>query len=120
MYAREQLTSQRTFDKSILFLSGGSFGVTFAFLGMFIGDQPTHAWLVILGWALISTSLVTQLTSHLTSHKAFERAIDRLDKDENAPGDIFSTITHCLNYASITAFAVGMASILIFISINFR
>lgn len=118
LYLQEQINSQRAFDKSLLTISAGSFGVSFAFIENLISINPDHEWLIIFSWCLFSISIFSQLSSHFLSFYAFsaEREINQsiIDGLEN----VFTKWTIRLNYFSLISFVVGMVFMIYFISIN--
>ncbi|HOV99726.1 MAG TPA: hypothetical protein PK595_09190 [Bacteroidota bacterium] len=97
----------RTFDKAILALASGAFGVTVAFMKD-IAPHPFPNTLCLLGWSwgLFSLSLVLILFSFLSSQKACKEQIDVsynvivLKKEEKT---IWTMVTTILNISSIIA-----------------
>ena len=103
----------RSFDKAILTLASGAFGVTVAFMKD-IAPQPFQNTLCLLAnsWVFFSLSLILILFSFLTSQKACREQIDIaydvivLKKQRNTP---WATITTVCNYLSITALICAIA-----------
>jgi hypothetical protein len=97
----------RTFDKSILTLASGAFGITIAFMKD-IAPHPFANTLCLLGWswAMFSLSLVLILLSFLSSQKACKEQIDVsykvlvLKKDAKTSWTLVTTI---LNISSIVS-----------------
>jgi hypothetical protein len=72
--------AQEVFDKTVVTLSGGALGISFAFIKDFLGTGPVMAkpWL-IRAWAAWVVSLSASLTSHYLSTFAIRRATEELD-----------------------------------------
>lgn len=107
--------SGKLFDKSILTISAGTFGLTITFLRNIAPEIKTETiFMLHYAWIYFSISIVVTLFSYLTSHYAFLKQIDILDlsqKNENQNKDFpnyLSYITGGLNILSVIAFFVGV------------
>lgn len=115
--------SSRLFDKAILTLAGGSFGLSFAFIKQVVPQIKigTTVWLV-LGWGGFCLSLLSTLISFLTSQAALRRQREILENDyfrnggaeTNRPGEL----TNCLNLFSIMFFVLGTIFLAVFVLAN--
>lgn len=72
--------AQAAFDKTVVTLSGGALGVSFAFIKDFLGSSPVmdRPWL-IAAWGAWVASLAASLTSHYLSTFAMRRTIEAFD-----------------------------------------
>lgn len=118
----EQKT-QEDYDKSILSLSGGALGVSFAFIDKILqGREPEFLWMLTGAWILWGLSIAAVIFSFFCSRQALRKAIDQVDKGEDLqkPGGIMSAITERLNIISGVAFMVGIVLIAIFATRNLQ
>ena len=124
---REQLLalmneSQGAFDKTIVTLSGGALGVSFAFVKNFVGDAaPQLPLLLFLAWSCWTLSLAGILASHYTSAAALRRAVEQLDGhrlEHEKPGGVAEKATELLNPAALVLFLAGLISAGVFVFIN--
>lgn len=73
----ERVSSQKSFDTSLLMLSAGEIVLSVTFV---TGFEPiSDKFILIVSWVLLFSSLVSQLVSHHYSIKAFDAAIDAHD-----------------------------------------
>lgn len=115
--------SQEDLDKALLSLSGGALGVSFVFLKDIVGLGPlVSTWSLLLAWGSWTASTMTVLLSYYGSVFTIQRAITRLDAKQ--PNDrafaLLGAITRILNAAGGLLFAVGVASMLYFVVMNFH
>lgn len=115
----------RLFDKAILTLTAGAFGLSLAFIKQIVTviKCGTLLWLII-GWAGFSLSLLSTLTSFLTSQSACRRQLKILEsvyrdksesrEEKNRPANW----TSWLNISSIAFFILGMIFLTIFVIKN--
>jgi hypothetical protein len=108
------------FDKSILTLAGGVFGLSLTFI-----KQIPHAGfisLLCLSWFFYVLSILLTLISMLISQSAITNYIEYLEneilnsKAENQYQNSLACCVRCLNILSITCFVAG--SILLSISVT--
>ncbi len=122
---REQLVAtaekaQELFDRTLLTLSGGALGVSFAFVKQFVGAAPMHTrgWLVG-AWVAWLASLVASLLSHYVSSWAQRQAIDDLDAGkEGALAPRLDRGVGALNFVALVSFLAGLGSMAAFVSHN--
>lgn len=75
--------AQETYDKTLLSLSGGAFGITFAFVDKFLGGQPVSSTkCLVYSWFCLGLSAAVVLASHLFSQRALRSAIHQVDAGE--------------------------------------
>jgi hypothetical protein len=116
--------AQEDFDKTVLALSGGALGLSFAFTKDVVGpgNMVHTVWLfgAWLGWGLSSTAV---LISFYFSQLALRKAIYQLDSgklSEERAGGFYDRATAGLNLAGLVLFVVGMATMLIFLRFNLK
>lgn len=117
-----------SFDKYVLTLGGGTFGLTLTFIKNIIGPDKivpdSVKWILFLGWALLVTSICFTLVSFRTSVAGFRWYIRKLDDTYGNPdcsvksSNPWSIATGVLNVASIVSFVVGSAAIFLFVIQN--
>lgn len=120
------LSQSTSYDKYLLTLSGGTFGLTITFLKDIIGSStPDLKWVLGLAWGSLISSILLTLISFLCSEKAYERQVVILEKiyfnkeklkDESPNG--WSTVTGILNILSGAFFVIGITSLFIFVLYN--
>src|SRR5438094_5400289 len=119
---REQLLAleekaQAAFDKTVVTLSGGALGISFAFIKDFLGTTAVEAkpWL-IGAWAAWVASLTASLASHYLSTFAIRRATKELDAGKE--GDLargWDRAVVWFNGISGFLFLVGASAIGVFV-----
>jgi hypothetical protein len=116
--------AQEDYDKSVLTLSGGALGVSFAFLKDVVGPgallQPNFLLWAWLSW---SASIVSTLASFWFSQLALRTAIAQVDTGtihDQFPGRAFSRITSTLNAIGGLAFVVGVVLMVVFVMANLK
>jgi hypothetical protein len=112
------------FDKSVLTLSSGAFGITVLFLKEIVGDDPVVArWAIIWAWSCWVASIACTLLSFWSSQRAFRRAIIDVDSGrvyDGRPGAVWDHVTAALNTFSGVLFLVGLVFVILFVSNNLR
>jgi len=130
LLTKTEQEAQSDFDKTILTLSGGALGLSFAFTKDVVGTENVvhtgyllSAW---IGWGFSSTAV---LLSFFTSQLALRKAIRQLDAgkldqtDEEKmerPGGWFDQITASLNLSGLVLFLFGLAMMLVFLCYNVK
>ena len=116
--------AQEDYDKTILSLSGGALGVSFAFVKDIVGSQPiSQSWTLLASWIAWGTSVACVLGSFYASQRALRRAIKQVDEDKiynQSPGGFYSSLTASLNALGGILFLVGVVFIVIFVAHNLR
>jgi hypothetical protein len=114
--------SQGEYDKTVLALSGGALGVSFAFLDKVIARGPTlHPWLLVAAWMCWAVSLTLVLFSHHVSRLALEKAIQQTDSGERCedrPGGFWSVVLEVRNWGSGLVFVIGVIMMTAFVAFN--
>ena len=111
----------RSFDKFILTLSAGSFGLSLTFINKIASDITRWTiWLLAVTWSFFLLSILSTLVSFLMSQLSCRRQRDIIDKactegtdpcnETNKP----SQWTDWLNVASIAFFVLGALFLIIF------
>lgn len=113
--------AQEDYDKTIISLSGGALGISFAFISDIVPD-PTETYFLLTSWICWGVSITSVIISYFTSHLALRRAIIQIDSskiyNEN-PGGIATRFTSILNLISGTLFIAGISFLIVFVSENF-
>lgn len=121
LVAAEQ-KSQEDFDKTVLSLSGGALGISFAFLKDIVGPQAiVQSGFLLAAWFAWAFSTFSVLTSYYLSHLALRRAIGQVDDGtifKQAPGGVFARLTAILNATGAILFLVGVCCITVFVVAN--
>jgi hypothetical protein len=121
LVAAEQ-KSQEDFDKTVLTLSGGALGISFAFLKDIVGPQPiVLSGFLLAAWFAWAFSTFSVLTSYYLSHWALRRAIGQVDDGtifKQPPGGVFARLTAVLNATGAILFLVGVCCITVFAVAN--
>lgn len=102
------------FDKSVLTLSAGAFGISLAFLKDIAPSPDTlSVKLLAFAWFGFGASMACTLISFLTSQAVFRRQRDINDQayldgdDPRGVANLLVGVTSRLNHASIAAFFLG-------------
>ena len=123
LIAAEQ-KAQEDFDKTVLTLSGGALGISFAFIKDIVGDEPiTHVNFLLCSWVAWGISMMSMLMSFYSSQIALRKTISQLDDGsiyQQSPGGWYSQLTAVLNALGAIFFIVGVILIIIFASYNLR
>lgn len=125
-------SSWKAFDKMLMTLTGGSLGISFAFIKDIVKVDPATKlrlppeWVGLLwsGWSMLSICLGISLLSHYWSALAFERDLERIDAkymDLKASESVFkkeaqkwNKRVRRANFACCILLVSGIASLLIF------
>jgi len=114
--------AQEDFDKTVLTLSGGALGVSFAFVKDFVGQSPIQCpWLLFGAWLAWGVSVTLVLVSFFSSNLALRKAIKQLDDDKihsEHPGGVSDKITAFLNISSGILFLLGVVFSVFFVFYN--
>jgi len=115
----------RSFDKTILALASGAFGLSLTFIKQISPNIKSEiVYLLICAWVGFCISLLSTLISFLTSQSACLKQIEILeaehfsnqsnhDKEANLR-NVASAYTRGLNILSISAFIIGVIFLAIF------
>lgn len=120
--------SQEQFDKAVMTLSGGAFGLSFTFINRVVGEPfQAKGWL-LLAWMVWGLSITAVLGSFYFSTRAHRKAVEDTQEKmkegkvdeiyESTPGGIYSDITSILNVSGGALFLIGVLSLIYFIYQN--
>jgi hypothetical protein len=123
---REQ---SRLFDKAILTLAGGAFGLSLTFIKEIISsNKPVQIYWLILAWICFCSSMLSTLISFLTSQSACSTQRDILEAtylgnhaEQDGKSERMNSAaiwTKRLNVFSILTFIVGAVFLSIFSIVN--
>ena len=91
------------YDKTIITLSGGALGISFAFIKDIVGDKVLQGkGILFWGWAFLTISLTSVVLSLFFGTLAFRKAIKQVDEDKiygNSPGGWLSPITSLMHFS---------------------
>jgi len=114
--------AQAVFDTTVVTLSGGALGVSFAFMNTFVGTSPVvERPYLIAAWAAWVGSLAASLASHYFSTFAIRRRIETVDsgaKKDHAIG--WDRAVVIANGASGILFLAGAAAMGVFVVNNLK
>ena len=114
--------AQEDFDKTVLSLSGGALGISFAFVKDIVGsDITTNPLLLFLSWLCWGLSVMFVLISYYTSHLALRKAIEQVDTEkihDSQPGGIADRVTAFCNALGGILFIAGVVLISTFVWLN--
>jgi len=118
LYQLEQ-KAQESFDKSVLSLSGGALGVSFAFTESFIGTPPYRLHILLaLAWIAWAGSIVAILASFFTSTCALRKELARGWPPGDGKGNRCDMITAVLNVTGGLLFPTGVVLLAVFVLKN--
>ena len=114
--------AQEDYDKTIIALSGGGLGISFAFLENVVGTSAiVSPTLLFSSWICWAFSILCVLASYFTSHLALRSAIQKVDAGtiyQKRPGGFIDLITKFCNAAGGLLFFVGVILIALFVYKN--
>lgn len=121
LFKAEQ-SAQGDYDKTLIYLSSGALGVSFAFLQNIVGTGPFGGvGFLLAAWFCWAASLSSVLASFLTSHFSLRMAIRQIDLgtfEEESVGGWYSKATVILNLLGGGLFVIGVVSLVIFAYVN--
>lgn len=117
------LDQSRSFDKYILTLAGGTFGLSFLFIKQIV-PQPIHNTLSLLiaAWSCFGASILVTLLSFLFSQAACLKQIEiienswfsKITNNAKTSPNIYNKITVWLNWISMVLFVSGVVLLIVF------
>jgi hypothetical protein len=125
-YKEELITllhkSQDTFEKQLSYISAGSLALSIGFIKDVVKDIKTadYKWLLNFGWAFLGLTLLVNCISHIRAadlHNRTIRDINNGNYDDKLVTNRFKEIGY-VNWSTVITLIVGIASIIIFVSIN--
>ena len=106
----------------IVYLSGGSIGVSFTFLSdlynIFFKDKEANLTFLFISWSFSFLSLAIILINHRFDVIAFEKTIEQIDNGviyDEKPGGKFTDIVQYLNFTSGITCLLGIGFLIVFI-----
>jgi hypothetical protein len=111
---------QRTFDTTVISLSGGALGVSFAFVKDFIAPSSAIDYCYLLAaWYCWAFSIMAMLTSHFVSVEMLRSAMRALDAKETPKRAAWlDRVTFGLNIAGGVSFVAGVVLLAAFVGVN--
>ena len=104
-----------SFDRAVMTLSGGALGISIAFIHN-VAPHPKDKWVIGTSWTFFAASLLLILVSFLTSERAIVRMVTQHDGGtEEIPR---GKLTDYLNWASASAFVIGVTFLVSFALVN--
>jgi hypothetical protein len=111
--------AQEDYDKTVVSLSGGALGVSFAFLDNIVKGRPlTNPNLLFVAWACWSISLLVVLASFFFSIRALRKAQKQARTGAiflRTPGGWAAKLTEIANVTGAVLFVVGLLFIGVFV-----
>jgi MFS family permease len=124
LLTKTEQESQAEFDKTVLALSGGALGLSFAFLTDIVGpERMVHSGYLLWSWIFWGSSSAAVLLSFFTSQLAIRKAINQLDNKKigmERPGGICDALTAGLNLSGLVCFLLGLLMMIIFLNYNLK
>ncbi|PWB82168.1 MAG: hypothetical protein C3F08_00365 [Candidatus Methylomirabilota bacterium] len=115
--------SQDAFDRTVLALSGGAFGVSLAIFKDLLGHHSYNQGFIVAAWVSWTISLAAGLWSHFSSVRANQAAANAWREhgtmeaiSRSSSG--YETLTTVLNVVSGAAFVLGCLFVVCFVSQN--
>ena len=120
--------ASRSYDKYILTLAAGTFGLSLLFIERIASDPVGQTkWFLITSWIAFGASILSTLLSFLFGQESSSKEIEILDseyggaiKDNKKIKNSFITWTKWLNRVSMILFIVGVILLTIFSSLNIK
>jgi hypothetical protein len=116
------LDQSRSFDKYVLTLAAGAFGLSLAFMRQIVPAPLDYTVpYLIVAWSCFTASILATLLSFLFSQKACLREIEihnQVLRHADPPPNPFSKTTGRLNWTSMGCFMSGIVFLLMFSAIN--
>jgi hypothetical protein len=114
--------AQTDFDRTVIALSGGALGISFAFVEKIIGtNHPVSIGSLMMAWGSWVLSLASVLLSHYFSALAMRHALVQHDSGrlpEERVGGAYDRLIPFLNAGGAIAFLVGAVAAGIFVVRN--
>ena len=114
--------AQAAYDKTVLALSGGALGISFAFVKDIVElEQATDRGILVVAWIAWGLSLAAVLVSLFTNVLAMRKAVDQIDEQTiyvEHPGGWLDLMTLVLNVLSGFLFLLGLGLLVVFVVVN--
>jgi hypothetical protein len=116
--------SQNDFEKNLVYLSAGALALSMGFIEKIVSfEKANNKWIVIVSWVFLASTLLLNLASHLISVGNSTKAREEMDSgmEYNKLIERISCrnkLMRIINWISYFLFVFGVASAVIFCSIN--
>lgn len=111
--------SQEQYDKTVITLSTGALGLSFAFIKDIVNIKIANNLNFLTGsWICFTLSVLSVLLSFLASKYALDKAIIAEDNNEEITTNKVDLITTILNWLSAIFFIVGLVFMIVFVDLN--
>lgn len=114
--------AQEDYDKTVLTLSGGALGVSFAFVKDILpSDSVVSQSILLLAWICWTLSIAFVLASHFSSQLALRKAISQVDEGTirvARTGGIYDLATALFNFLDGALFIAGALLMICFALAN--
>ena len=113
--------AQEDYDKAIIALSGGAFGISFAFADKFVKTAPLASGYLLAAWVLWVLSITSVVASYYCSILALRRTVTQVDSDKvcgQQPCGRFWGLVDFLNGAGGVLFLLGCIALVSFVAGN--
>ncbi len=114
--------SQEAYDKTVISLSGGALGISFAFIKDIVGPDTIFCTkLLFFSWLCWSLSITCVLVSYYTSQLSLRKTIKQIDNstyNSSRVGGVADIFTIIFNAFSGLLFLTGVILISYFVEIN--
>ena len=111
-----------SYDKTIITLSSGALGISFAFIRDVVGEGALRATGVLFaGWALLAISLGSVVVSLFFATLAFRKAIKQVDTgsiDDESPGGFLGGLSTVLHLSGAAFLILGIFLVGVFAYLN--
>ena len=114
----DRASAQDGLDASLLKLSGGGLGLSFAFVRQFAGENPQRPWMLTGAWLLWVACLVSVTWSHYLSTRVMEEAFRRRLAKLPAEGGILNRVVRGMNVVNTILFSLGAVLVTLFMITN--
>jgi uncharacterized ion transporter superfamily protein YfcC len=116
------LEETKSFDRWILTLAGGTFGLSLAFINQIASNPKSGITFLGIAWASFAVSILLTLISFLSSQEACYKQVEtvdklitkELDRKRRLSLNLFSKFTKGLNWFSMVMFIVGVIFLITF------
>ncbi|MCW3074270.1 MAG: hypothetical protein JWP69_1339 [Flaviaesturariibacter sp.] len=114
--------SQESFEKQLSYISAGSLSISMGFIKNVVGElsKSKYEGFIIGSWSLMGVTLLINLLSHVFTSNCHNKTIEEIGDGQY---DYINALCRHndikkLNYVSIATLILGIAFLLIFISLN--
>jgi len=121
------LEQSKSFDRWILTLAGGTFGLSLVFINQIVPNLKSGTLCFLTtAWILFALSILFTLLSFLFSQESCYKQIKEIhqllkeetNRNKELPLNIYGRMTKGLNYCSMSTFLIGVAFLITFATLN--